>query len=1727
MASPSATASVRVEADGDDFGPELERIIDRALDAVVRAAGDMAGDVSQSAQQAGNSIADAAADGASQAASALNGIGDDAARAGNAMGAGVEEGARRASRAAQGAADNIGDLGEAGRRAGSQAGDGIGDGGEQGGNRFRSAISAAAQAAQRALDSVADQSVLPERLANLGRSAAGKLAGALKTGLAGVGISVGAGLAATLGAGLNRLVTIDTARTKLKALGNSAQDVEAIMKNANAAVKGTSYGMGDAATIAASAVAAGIKPGQQLEKYLRMTADAASIAGVELGDMGSIMNQVQTNGVAMTDSIQQLADRGLPVFQWLTDATGKSGEELQKFISDGNVSAKMFQDVISKNLGGAAVEMGQSVAGGFANMKAAMGRFGAALIGPFFSQSGSVLNSITGMFDNMTTGATAAMTRVNDYIMGTLIPGVGSAITQFREFGQSSGMFDRIRDIFSQLLGIGRELFPALGQIAGSLGKASGAIGISSFQILLMILQALLPIISILVGWLANLAGVMERNQGVVTVLVGVYTGWRLAILAAKAAQMGIAVWTGIVTGLQGRSSLAIAGNTTAITANSIAARASMAAQKAWAVVQAVFSASMWRQVGATIAATTAWITQRSVMVAGAVATGIMTAAQWALNSALLANPITWIVVLIIGLIAVIVLIATKTTWFQTAWNACWEGIKTATSWAWDNVLKPIFDAFMAAIQWIGDAAVWLWQNAIQPAFDGIATVVGWWWTGVQIYFNAFKTALSWIGDAATWLWQNVMIPVWNGILAVVRFFWSGVQVIIGWIVGGWNRVAAGARIMWSGLSNVFNTVKNAITGVASWIGDKVGAIWGFFSGLPGKIRSIAGNIFAPIKDAGKSVFNAIARLWNNTLGKISFKVPSWVPGVGGKGFSFPKIPEMRRGGLLPGGSHKDRDDIPLLGAKGEFMVRADAVEKYGLAFMEALNRGELPVGGYATGGEIGAAASTATFSGTSGGDPAEQMVALLQQIVANTAAGGTGGGTVAGSVGGDIGSTAAEGAAAVGEGWQTAADSLTGIATGQIDPTMQGLQQGVLSYGLNTQTQLTTVVNPAWMNAALNLVTQKTTMMDPAMLGIQTMTNATSQNTADKVYGQMNPAWQQMGANVAAVHNGTVNPVLANMRGAVDHTAAAFGFGASNIANQWNRVREATASPVRFAIGAVFNDGIVGMWNSVSDLLGTTKMHPYPIRFATGGSVPGSGNGDTVPALLTPKEFVVPRSMAAAIGGGNLDRGLGMLDSVRRRGPTPGLGAEGLFSAVAGRYAGGGPVKGSPAWNAVKRGMGFAARYNGRPYVWGGSLGPNGGTDCSGYMSSIADVILGGSGMYRKWATGAFPGGGGAQGRSVNAGGQLWQAGLRAGMSIGVSTVHTAGTLGGFAGLPAVNVESGGSHGNVAYGGPAVGADNSQFPSRYHLPIVNEMFISGGGGGGGQDMGSLVGAITGDAWRKIMATATGWKGGGYIGEYPGKLATKMKAVTQAKIDKLLEEMMADPGGAGAERWRPMAMRAMMRVGFNARDKRQVDAMISQIQSESGGNPGIAQQITDVNGSGESAGVGLLQIIPSTFAAFRDPALPNDRRNPFANMVAALRYYKSRYGMDLTQVWGHGHGYDLGGLATKEGLLPKHINVPERVLSPAQTKAFEAWMDAGGFSGDTIVMADDNLSDLSSRIMDEMRRQGFSDAADYTFTPDGRTTSGGRTTVMVNQYIEGGDPRETADEVERRLLSLI
>lgn len=161
-------------------------------------------------------------------------------------------------------------------------------------------------------------------------------------------------------------------------------------------------------------------------------------------------------------------------------------------------------------------------------------------------------------------------------------------------------------------------------------------------------------------------------------------------------------------------------------------------------------------------------------VVAGA--TKVWTGIQWLFNAAMAANPVVLITLAIIALIAVIVLIATKTTWFQTIWKAMTKAAGVAIDW-----LKDRFTL---------------------------------WWTGVKFIF---------------------------------------------------------------------------------------GKLVELFKAIPGRLKSAFSGLVNILTWPYRTAFNLIARAWNNTIGRLRWSIPDWVPGIGGNTIAAPRLPTFHRGGIVPG----------------------------------------------------------------------------------------------------------------------------------------------------------------------------------------------------------------------------------------------------------------------------------------------------------------------------------------------------------------------------------------------------------------------------------------------------------------------------------------------------------------------------------------------------------------------------------------------------------------------------------------------------------------------------------------------------------------------------------------------------------------------------------------------------------------------------------------------------------
>lgn len=309
-----------------------------------------------------------------------------------------------------------------------------------------------------------------------GRSFFSRLGGIAKAAgaLGATAIATIAGIA--LKGGISRALNIEDAQAKLKGLGNDTKTVSKIMENALAAVKGTAFGLDSAATIAASAVAAGIKPGKELEKYLRLTADAATIAGVSLDEMGAILNKTTATGKVYTDNLNQLADRGIPIFQWLAEEYGVTQEALAEMVAKGEVDAKTFRKVIEENIGGAALASGDTTRGAFANMGAALSRLGVAMLGDEgLGAAKTFFNEMIVIFDGLAERIGPGVQKVQEKLGGIFqIEGMGEGFLGFidnlgttlgplvTELAKLSPLGILVRDV----------LVPSLGDLATTVGPA-------------------------------------------------------------------------------------------------------------------------------------------------------------------------------------------------------------------------------------------------------------------------------------------------------------------------------------------------------------------------------------------------------------------------------------------------------------------------------------------------------------------------------------------------------------------------------------------------------------------------------------------------------------------------------------------------------------------------------------------------------------------------------------------------------------------------------------------------------------------------------------------------------------------------------------------------------------------------------------------------------------------------------------------------------------------------------------------------------------------------------------------------------------------------------------------------------------------------------------------------------------------------------------------------------
>jgi len=231
-----------------------------------------------------------------------------------------------------------------------------------------------------------------------------------------------------------------------------------------------------------------------------------------------------------------------------------------------------------------------------------------------------------------------------------------------------------------------------------------------------------------------------------------------------------------------------------------------------------------------------------------------LTVATWAMNTALLANPITWIVLGIVALIAALVLLV-----------ANWDSVVAWISDVWGGFIgwfEGVMDGFLS--WWDG-----LWSGLMSGIQAGWEAVVAW-FEGIPGAVLAFFAGVGeWLLDVGRMLLEGLATGLALGIVAIHYFFTQFPIDVLNFLVGvGEWLVQAGIDLL-TGLSNGI---------VAGW-----NFVVAWFQALPGRVLAFLVTVGTWLLTTGQSLLqgflNGIAAGWNFVV--------SWFTALPGRVLAF------------------------------------------------------------------------------------------------------------------------------------------------------------------------------------------------------------------------------------------------------------------------------------------------------------------------------------------------------------------------------------------------------------------------------------------------------------------------------------------------------------------------------------------------------------------------------------------------------------------------------------------------------------------------------------------------------------------------------------------------------------------------------------------------------------------------------------------------------------------------
>ena len=617
-----------------------------------------------------------------------------------------------------------------------------------------------------------------------------------------------AGITAKLG--FDRLVGLDTAKAKLEGLGYSTKEVGSITDQVSKAIEGGMTTMAEGTDVAAGALAAGVKEGKELERYIKLVGDAAVGSNRPVSEMAMIFNRVQGQGKLMTQELN-MVEEGMPGFSnAMAKHLGVSYDAFREMVTNGEVSSKEFLEVMDDFAGGMAGAYSKSWKGMVQNSKAYIGQIGEAFLSSTFEQAKGGLHEFESMLKSPEAKEWAAKTGEQ---LGNTLASIGNGIKGLIDWWQNlDGSTQKTLGGIVKWLGI---TLVTMGPVLTIFGKMARTIG-GMFS------------------GMSNLIQFFIKHNGV-----------------AKVSAASQAIWNGVTATARGIANGYRAAMTALTTSQAIQAmktKIAAAATTAWTAVTKG-AALATRGLGLAIRFMTGpvgiVITAIGLLVAGLIH-------LWKTNSSFRNSVITAWTAIKNAAVAIFGFIKTH---IVAIWNVIkastitvWNGIKTVAVAIWNGIklailhpiktLKTILSAIWNAMK---NSAIRIW-TALK---NGVIAIIKAYVAQVKFNINLIKRIVVTIFNAI----KSFSIKVWtalkNAVLGIVRALRKGVLSVFNALKKGvsaifnaiknaavriWsaikNSVVNKAKALWSGVKNTWNALKKGTIGIFKAVGSFMSSKW-------------------------------------------------------------------------------------------------------------------------------------------------------------------------------------------------------------------------------------------------------------------------------------------------------------------------------------------------------------------------------------------------------------------------------------------------------------------------------------------------------------------------------------------------------------------------------------------------------------------------------------------------------------------------------------------------------------------------------------------------------------------------------------------------------------------------------------------------------------------------------------------------------------------------------------